>query len=88
MIIFRVPYYPPWTVARKGGTMREPTIKNIYSDSIRNITFEVLYYTPMEEKKILQVLDEYYRRYGEPVPKDGTTVRVICDERGPRAPIN
>lgn len=71
----------------QGGSMREPTTKNTYKDSARNITFEVMYYTSMEEKQILQVLDEYYRRYGAPTPKGGSTVKVVCDECGPRAPI-
>ena len=67
--------------------MREPTIKSTYKDSARNITFEVLYYTPMEKEKIRQVLDEYYRRYKVDFPKDGSTVQVICDGSGPRPPI-
>ncbi len=66
--------------------MREPTIKNIYTDSTRDITFEVMYFTPMEEKQIHQVLDEYYRRYDAPVPEEGSTVRIVCDPTGPLPP--
>ena len=66
--------------------MREPAIKSIYKDKIRNITFEVLYYVPMGETQIHQVLDEYYRRYNVSFPKDGSTVTVICDDCGPRPP--
>ena len=68
--------------------MREPTIKSTYKDSARNITFEILYYIPMEEEQMHQVLDEYYRRYKVAFPKDGSTVKVICDGSGPRPPIN
>ena len=66
--------------------MKDPTIKSIYKDQGRNITFEVLNYYKMEQKQIHQVLDEYYRRYGAPVPKNGTTVTVVCDPCGPRPP--
>lgn len=67
--------------------MKDPTIKNIYKDSIRNITFEVMNYFEMDQKQIHQVLDEYYRRYDESIPKNGTTVRIECDPCGPRPPI-
>lgn len=66
--------------------MREPTIKSVYKDRIRNITFEVLYYVPMEKKQIRQVLDEYYRRYDVSFPEEGSTVRVVCDSCGPLPP--
>lgn len=66
--------------------MKDPTIKNIYKDQGRNITFEVMNYFKMEQKQILQVLDEYYRRYGVPAPENGTTVSVVCDPCGPRPP--
>ena len=68
--------------------MREPDIKNTYVDSTRNITFEIIYYTPMGEKQMHQVLDEYYRRYSAPIPENNTTVRIICDSCGPRPPIS
>ena len=66
--------------------MNDPTIKNTYKDQNRNITFEVMNYFIMDQKQTRQVLDEYYRRYGAPVPKNGTTVRVVCDPCGPRPP--
>jgi len=66
--------------------VKDPTIKSIYKDSIRNITFEVLNYFKMEQNQIHQALDEYYRRYGAPIPKDGSTVRIVCDHCGPRPP--
>lgn len=68
--------------------MKDPTIKSVYIDPNRNITFEVMNFFKMEQKQIFQVLDEYYRRYGAPVPEVGTTVRVICDACGPRPPIS
>jgi len=71
----------------KGKNLREPIIKNIYKDSTRNITFEIMYYIPMEEEQMHQVLDEYYRRYIVPAPKDGSTVKIICDSCGPLPPI-
>ena len=66
--------------------MREPNIKSIYKDEARNITFEVMYYTPMGEKQMHQVLDEYYRRYDAPAPQNGSTVRIVCDPCGPLPP--
>ncbi len=66
--------------------MKDPTIKSTYKDSIRNITFEVMNYFKMEQDQIHQALDEYYRRYGAPIPKDGSTVRIVCDPCGPRPP--
>lgn len=66
--------------------MKDPTIKSTYTDVSRNITFEVMNYFQMEQKQIIQVLDEYYRRYGAPIPKNGTTVRIECDPCGPRPP--
>ena len=66
--------------------MKDPTIKSIYKDQDRNIIFEVTNYFKMEQKQIIQVLDEYYRRYRVPIPKNGTTVKVVCDPCGPRPP--
>jgi len=66
--------------------MREPRIKSIFKDHARNITFEILYYVPMGKEQMHQVLDEYYRRYNVSFPKDGSIVRVICDDCGPRPP--
>ncbi len=66
--------------------MKDPTIKNIYKDPERNITFEVMNYFEMDQKQIHQVLDEYYRRYAVPAPENGTTVLVVCDSCGPRPP--
>ena len=66
--------------------MKDPTIKSIYKDQDRNITFEVTNYFKMEQKQIIQVLDEYYRRYRVPIAKNGTIVKVVCDPCGPRPP--
>jgi len=66
--------------------VKNPTIKSTYKDSTRNITFEVMNYFKMEQKQIHQVLDEYYRRYDAPIPKNGSTVRIVCDPCGPRPP--
>jgi len=66
--------------------MKDPTIKSIYIDQTRDITFEVMNFFKMEQKQIHKVLDEYYRRYGAPIPKNGTTVTVVCDACGPRPP--
>lgn len=67
--------------------MREPTILSSYTDQNRNITFEVLFYAALDEKQVRQILDEYYRRYQVPAPKNGSTVTVVCDNFGPRSPL-
>ncbi len=66
--------------------MKDPTIKNIYKDVTRNITFEVMNYFKMDQNQMHQALDEYYRRYGAPIPKNGSTVRIVCDPCGPLPP--
>ena len=71
-----------------GGKMKKPTIKSTYKDVNRKITFEVMFYSPLNEKQVHQILDEYYRRYEAPFPENGSTVKIVCDDYGPRSPAS